>query len=201
MGTLKARRDRRRAITWTLLCALLCACALFGPPAFASSKGPAVVLRRGSRAGQRWAAQASPQIGRKGICLQVGTFTRAGEPLAESAQCSAPAPRRGIVIAARSPRAHGASKRLTAVAGAFASRVTSVQFTEPGGRERSLRLKRLSGANGQVARYVYFAFSVGGVWCPERLETFDRHHRALWDADAGELSFLRLRRACREQSR
>lgn len=146
------------------------------------------VLDKGHFGSRHWFGAVAGASQRKGICLSVGSYS--GSPrsgVSSAGQCSAPAPRRGILIALAQP-AHG-KPAMTAIVGAFnraVSRIEEVPFT---GSPRMLSLgkgeRRFRGT--PLNRYRYLAMAVRGPWCVKELRTYGQHGELLWDVGFREI--------------
>ncbi len=136
--------------------------------------------------GYHWRAEVSSR-GEYAICMEVSVFGRERDERSGVGQCSAPSPRRGIVLAAVEPEYRSGRPKVTAVAAAFSRSVARVEVTLVNGATESLHLRTIRGAKA-VSRYRYAAFGRPGPWCVARLRTFDDRGRVLWSVGWRELS-------------
>jgi hypothetical protein len=181
-------RSRGLGLARVALAGGLC-CLLLALTGMATATGLGVLVEKGHIGQRHWYVTSAADNGHRGICLEVGVYYRKAVNGASGAQCSAPSPRRGIVIATVRPRQ--GRPAVTAVGGAFANSVHRVEEVRFDGSARSVRLLTRGKTSGSaVGRYRYIAFAIDGPWCVERLVTYDANDEVLWDASFSELASI-----------
>lgn len=125
--------------------------------------------------------------GPRAICMAVAIYRRSGTGPGESAQCSAPAFRRGNT---RSLSVHtrDGGIGLTVFGAAFDSRIGKVQVVMLDGRVKELSFRKPHGGTSRnLSRFKYVALAVHGPWCIAELITRDRNGREKWRAQGDEV--------------
>jgi hypothetical protein len=148
-----------------------------------------VVVNHGVIQSRHWRVQVVGDGHRRGICLLVAADNGTqGEGESENAQCSAPAPRRGLVRTVVERR-RSTGILLTVVGMAFNLKVSGVKITLSDGRSKVMPLRRIKSSAGgaQVQHFKYVAFAVRGPWCVRELVTSRDDGEVLWTAPASDL--------------
>ena len=182
------RGDGKQLLLGVLACSVALCCLGFLGSAVAGDSSSATI--RSGRVGKyHWFVHAASDRG-PGICLEVGTYIRRAGGVNGGGQCSAPAPKRGIVLAGVRPRR--GNPKLTAVGGAFNRAVATVKEVSFDNTTRTLPLGiREADLKGtHLGRYRYMAFSVRGPWCVKELDTYDADGNLLWHATFRELASI-----------
>jgi hypothetical protein len=177
----------RRTIFAMCVCGVAAGAVASGAPLHTESH--LVVLNHGVIHGRHWRVEVVGDGHRRGICLLVAADNGAhGQGESENAQCSAPAPRRGLVRSLVERR-RSSSIILTAVGMAFSPRVSRVTVELSNGRTKELRLRRVKSSAGgpQPTHFRFVAFAVRGPWCVHELLTRNRSGKVLWAAPASQL--------------
>jgi hypothetical protein len=147
------------------------------------------VIGQGHVGKRHWFVVASNDRRRRGICLEVGVYNRTPRAGVDGGgQCSAPAPKRGIVIGAVKPRR--GRPDITVVGGAFNPAVRNLEVVAFDGSSEALNLKRPNGGVRKLRHFRYIAFALPGPWCAERLITYSGTGDVLWEASFEELGAL-----------
>jgi hypothetical protein len=149
--------------------------------------GDGWVLVGGGHVGRHhWRDEVVPR-GARGVCLEVTVFARHLSRGNGVGQCSAPSPRRGIVLAAVEPHFRSGRPAITAVGAAFNRTVRRVEVVLFSGESEDLPLHSIGGPK-EMMRYRFVAFAQRGPWCVARLRTFDHSGEILWETNWREIS-------------
>jgi hypothetical protein len=149
-----------------------------------------VVIGKGHIGSRHWFVVAAPDGKKKGICFEVGVYLRTPRSgVNGGGQCSAPAPRRGILLTTDQRSLRTGLPAITVVGGAFNLAVRQVEAVSFNGSVEFLRLK-LPGptqtGGSQVGKYRFLALATPGPWCVKRLVTYDAQGTQLWTAEFDE---------------
>jgi hypothetical protein len=134
------------------------------------------VVNKGRHGDDRWGIGVARDGHRRGICMDVAivdppSYSNSGE----SAQCSAPALKRGITLGLSANR-KGGGIGLTVFGGAFDRRIAKVQVVMLDGSSRTIPFRPATGGYRarELRRFKYVGLAVPGPWCVAELITLDR---------------------------
>lgn len=168
-------------MNWRVCASVVLGVILASVSVSSAAEGPTTMVGHGRAGRFQWAVNARPE--RRSICLEVVAYDpRVAADEEGRGQCSYPSPRRGILLVTSNRKRRKEEPKITVIGAALNPVIKRVVVVSFDGARVFLRPRSIGRPNisTRVRDFRYLAFAVRGVWCAQRVITYDSNGHRRW---------------------